>query len=126
MTSMTFGGTVVAAVVSFFLAIMRVNDILKYFRNNSHFTKPKERAIKLNVLLNEERTFYTTMVFHVPFHERSNVPIIYHFTNVRKMNEAFDILLQKEKNVLNCFAALVFFRLVNIKILICQVMDLPF
>ena len=40
-----------------FLANMRINDILKYFRNNSYFTKPKETATKLNVLLNKERTF---------------------------------------------------------------------
>ena len=34
-----------------------ISDILKYLRNNSYFTKPKERATKLNVLHNEERTF---------------------------------------------------------------------
>ena len=57
MTSVTFGGTEVAAAVSFFLANMRINEILKYFRNNSYITKPKERATKLDVLLNEEITF---------------------------------------------------------------------
>ena len=56
MTSVTFGGTAVAAVVSFFLANMRINDILKYFRNYFYFTKPKERATILNVLLNEEKS----------------------------------------------------------------------
>ena len=94
---MTFGRTAVAAAVFFFLANMRINDILKYFRNNSYFTKSKERAIKPNVLLNGERTFQTTIAFYVPFHERLNVSIIYYVTNVRKMNGAFDILLQKEK-----------------------------
>ena len=55
-TSVTFGVTTVAAVVSFFLANMRINDILKYFRNYFYFTKPKERATILNVLLNEEKS----------------------------------------------------------------------
>ena len=39
------------------------------------------------------------MAFYVSFHKRSNVPIIFYVANVRKMNGAFDILLQKEKNV---------------------------
>ena len=48
-TSVTFGGTAVAAAVSFSLANMCINDTLKYFRNNSYFTEPKERATKFNV-----------------------------------------------------------------------------
>ena len=98
MTSVTFDGTVVAGAVSFFLANMPTNNILKYFWNNSYFTKLKERATKLNILLNEERTFWT-IAFYVPFLKRSNVPIIYCVTNVRKMSGTFDILLQKGKNV---------------------------
>ena len=55
MTSVTFGGTAVAAEVTFF-SQHAINDILKYFQNNSYFTKPNERATKLNVLLNKERS----------------------------------------------------------------------
>ena len=52
----TFGGTVMAAVVSLFLANIHINGILKYFQNNFYLTKPKETANKLNVLLDEERS----------------------------------------------------------------------
>ena len=52
----TFGGTVMARVVSLFLANIHINGILKYFQNNFYFIKPKETANKLNVLLDEERS----------------------------------------------------------------------
>ena len=85
-----------------FLANMRINDILKYSQNNSYFTKPKERATKLNVLLNEGRTFWITIAFYVPFHERSNVHIIYYVTYVRMgllifyFRKRFERLLESE------------------------------